>query len=269
MMRNVKGQRIAGLIAALASATAVTAAQVRDAMPSSAQLRSDMPSVESGPIAIDPDRGQHALVGSFAGWNRTHGRPRMLVFWDRRLDDETSTRYQDHESGSAVSAVGHGLRFNAYDRVDRQERLTGGRDGGIGEADSEGLETAFVSTFVDAGANLADRAALMRKVSTGQQRDDRSDQQYMESLALGQGIVYLIEVAPSYVERGSGYHFAVKVTHLPTSRVVAQFSTGAQPNAGSERFVAVQGGFRRERDNRNTADFIGGILAAEVMSRLR
>lgn len=268
-MRTAKWRRAAGLIAGLASAAAASAAPVRDAMPPLSQQRPDMPGVEPRPIAVDPDRGQRALVGSFAGWNRTHGRPRILVFWDRRLEDETSTRYQDHESGTAISAAGPGIGISAYDRVQRQERLTGGRDGGIGVADSDGLETAFVSAFVDAGANLADRAALMRKVSTGRQRDDRSDQQYMESLALEQGVAYLIEVAPSYLASGSGYRFAVKVTHLPTSRVVAQFSTGAQPNAGNESFVAARGGFRRARANRNTPDLIGGMLASEVMTRLR
>lgn len=265
MMGNRRRTTAIGLMLGLAAAP--LAAQQRQGLPMAAPLRADLPAVEQAAPPVDPDREGRALVARFAGWNRAHGRPRLLVLWDRHLDDETITRYQDRSQGATVRTALPGAAVTAYDRTERQERLTGGADHGIGAGDSRDLETAFISAFVGAGANLAERAALMRKVSLTQAHEGRSDQQFMESLALEQGVAYLIEVSPSYGPSGSGYGFAVKLTHLPTSRIVAGFQTTAQPGEGPESFVATRGGFRRERPDRNTPGLIGGTLAAEVMSR--
>lgn len=267
MMGGIK--RGAVLLAIAAAAQAIAPAQAQRPGAAGNGMRPNMPSVEPRRMEADPNAGQRAVEGQFARWNRAHGRPRLLVYWDRTLDDETTTRYRDRASGGSVMMRAPGITTQEYDNVRERERTTGGPDQSIGAADSDDLETSFVSAFIDAGANLADRSALMRKVSTRHGQDDRSDQQYMESLALEAGVAYLVQVSPSYRTTGSGFSFAIKVTHLPTSRVVAQFRTTAQPVAGPERLVAVPGGFQRQRDMRNTPALVGRALAADTMLRLQ
>jgi hypothetical protein len=156
------------------------AAPMRENMPAVAGMRPDMPDVEPGMMAADPDAGRRGVQARFSGWNRTHGRPQMLIYWDRQLDDETTTRCRDHSSGTAASVAAPGIGVTSYESVREQQRVTGGTDASIGADDSDDLEMSFVSAFIDAGANLIDRSALMRKVSTRQAHEDRSDQQYMD-----------------------------------------------------------------------------------------
>jgi hypothetical protein len=269
MMARSPHRVLLGVLVAAVASTPTIAAPMRENMPAVAGMRPDMPDVEPGMMAADPDAGRRGVQARFSGWNRAHGRPQMLIYWDRQLDDETTTRYRDHSYGTAASMAAPGIGVTSYESVREQQRVTGGTDASIGTDDSDDLETSFVSAFLDAGANLIDRSALMRKVSTRQAHDDRSDQQYMESLALERGVTYLVQVSPSYRSDGSGYSFAVKITHLPTSRVVAQFRSVAQPVSGPEHFVAARGGFQKAQANRNTPDLIGRTLAADVMMRLQ
>ena len=49
------------------------------------------------------------------------------------------------------------------------------------------------------GADIADREALIRRLSIGQAPDERADIQQLETKALDSGIQYLVEVLPTRV----------------------------------------------------------------------
>ena len=98
------------------------------------------------------------------------------------------------------------------------------------------------------------------------------DIQRLETLAMGQGIQYLIEVLPDDdLASPTGVSFTVKVTHLPTSTVRAQFVTTGDPPKGPAKIVAVAGaGFeKRTADSRKTPQTIGAQVAYDTMAKLR
>lgn len=259
--------RSAVLVCAALLAAAPAVAQERPGLPpvQGGGYREGLPAVNVKKPAADPDADVRATLAAFAGWNRAQKRPSMLVYWNRELDDETTTRYRDVTRSGAAVVAGGGVAVGAATTVREQERTTGGlhtamwSDGGV-------IQSGYFGTLLNAGANVIDRSALMRKVSTKKDQADRTDQQFIESLALEQGIDYLIEVLPEPdASSPTGYAFAVKITHLPSSSLRGTFRTTALPNAGPKRWSAEPGGFQRIQDSRNTPENVARSLAAETL----
>jgi hypothetical protein len=153
-----------------------------------------------------------------------------------------------------------------------QERMTDGSYGFRNTNFTRGVESSILSTFISAGARIVDREAVMRKVSASKSREDRMDIQYLETLAMGQGIQYLIEILPDDdASSPTGVTFTVKVTHLPSSTVRAQFATTGDPPRGEAKYVAVNGaGFeKRAAASRQTPQLIGAQVAYDTMTKLR
>ena len=239
-------------------------------MPDVARERPGMPDVMTpGPRAYSIDVA-NGSIEQFRSWARRAGNPRILLFWNTEFSDETSTRSRLVAREDSVTRVYRDGVTRSREATIEDERTTGGKVHRLDRGHEEELENAFVSTFAETNANLVDRAAVMRKASVRQDKSDRVDQQYMEALALEQGIDYLVEVLPEYAAgTATGLRFGVKVLHVPSSRIVARFSSEARPTAGPERLVARAGGFRRERDENLSAGAIGRTLAAETMRSFR
>ena len=259
-----------GLLAAAATAAAATAAlaQQRPELPPvyMGGERPDMPAVN--PRAYAPGAvGPQQTISEFGSWSRAHGDPRILLFWNRALSDDTTTRYRDRTVGAIVSGGRPGIGATVYEETREQERTTGGTHTPLSRDTSFDYETGFVNAFLRSGANIVDRNALMRKASTRHGQQDRSDQQFIEAVALEEGVQYLVEVLPDYRASPTGFQFTVKITHLPSSRVHAQFRTSGSPLAAPSRLVARPGGYRREAENRNTPEFVAEALAADTMRR--
>ncbi len=243
-------------------------AQTRSGMPDvqSGNSRSEMPDVMNRRADADPESGMRQTIADFGAWNRRAGTPKILFFWNRELTDDSSSRYRTVNRSVSAVAAGPGLIVGATESTQEDELTTGGKYSALYSEDSADLESAFLNAFLSAGANILDRRALMRKVSTGQEKGDRSDQQYIESQALEQGVDYLIEVLPdTAVGSETGFVFTVKITHLPTSSIKSQFRTSALPAAGPARLVAGPGGFERRIDDRSTPENVARTLAAETM----
>ncbi len=261
--------RVLGVTMALAVASGATA-QDRGGMSADPGDRPGMPMVEGGRFEADPDAAGYQATQRFTKWLRRNGNPRILLFWNVALTDESSTRNRLRLRSETVTDAGPGRLTTTQDAVVEAERTTGGPAAAIDRVDTDVLEDGYVQSFVDAGANLADRAALMRKVSTERGRDDRSDLQFIEALAMEQGIDYVIEVLPDYQPASpTGMTFGVRILHVPSARVVGRFRSNGQPVAGPERLVARAGGFVRERDDRINPTTIAGTLATETMERFR
>lgn len=263
--------KIPMMLVAVAGAAAAAA-------PGFAQQRQDLPPVHMGgerpnmpavnPRVYAPAQvGPQQIISDFGAWSRSQGDPRILVFWNRELSDETTTRYRDRTDGAIVTGVLPGIAATTYEETREQERTTGGTHTLLTRNQSFDYETGFVNAFLRSGANIVDRNALMRKASTRHGQQDRSDQQFIEAIALEEGVDYLIEVLPDYRASPTGFIFTVKVTHLPTSKVRAQFRTNGTPLAAPARLVARSGGYTRETENRNTPEYIAEALAADTMRR--
>lgn len=260
------------------TACALIAAAAATASAAPAQQRSDLPPVHMGgerpnmpaanPRAYAPAQaGPQQIISDFGAWSRAHGDPRILLFWNRALSEDTTTRYRDRTDGAVVRGGGPGIGATVYEETREQERTTGGTHTPLSRNTSFDYETGFVNAFLRSGANVLDRNALMRKASTRHTQQDRSDQQFIEAVALEEGVQYLVEVLPDYRASPTGFVFTVKITHLPSSRIHAQFRTNGSPLAAPSRLVARPGGYTREAENRNTPEYVAEALAADTMRR--
>ena len=255
-------------IALVALFAAPAFAQDRDSI-GPGHMREGMPSVNPPAYKRDPAESSRRTGDDFARWSRSHHAPKILLFWNIRFSDEASTRARSHDSEASFTVALPGAVVSGVDRISEQQRVTGGPAATLAPADDNLLESVFVSRFVKSGAHFVDRAALMRRVSTRHDRQDRSDQQFIESLAVEEGVDYLVEVLPQYdAASPTGMTFSVKITHVPSSRIRGQFRTQAVPQSGPEQLVARAGGYVRERDSRNTPTNVADTLAAETMAAM-
>jgi hypothetical protein len=289
-MEAVMATRKIIIAAAVLAAWAVPAAaqqQYRPGAPA-VQYREDMPAVNAAPPSANPDAGNYSASSAFARWYQAAGRPSMLLFWNRQLLEDATSQYDSIQTGRVDSAAAGqsativGWRGAASAAVagsstvaetrQYQERMTDGSYGFRNTNFTRGVESSILNTFIAAGARIVDREAVMRKVSASKSREDRMDIQYLETLAMGQGIQYLIEILPDDdASSPTGVTFTVKVTHLPTSTVRAQFATAGDPPRGEAKWVAVNGaGFeKRAAASRQTPQLIGAQVAYDTMTKLR
>ncbi len=255
---------------AISPASSEAFAQARADMPDvqSSNLRSDMPDVMGRRIQADPDQNLRKIFNDFGSWYRRAGAPKILFFWNRELTDDSSSRYRTVNRSVSAVASRPGLAVGATESTQEDELTTGGKYTALHPEDSADLESSFLNAFLGTGANILDRRALMRKASTRQDKGDRSDQQFMESQALEQGVDYLVEILPDHADDSeTGFVFTIKITHLPSSSVKTQFRTTALPTAGPARLVAGSGGFERKQDTRRTPENVARALAAETMRK--
>ena len=253
--------------------------------PAAAQYRTGQPEVRPSRPEADPNAAADASLNAFARWYQAAGRPRMLLFWNRQLTDETTTRrtdkvIEDRTYGESTSGETTSTRFGEAtikdtDGAERKvtsresEAITGGTYSAMNRKASDLLETVFVNTFLTVGVEVVDRDALIRRLSIDNPREERADVQFLESQAMATGIQYLVEILPS-PEQGSptGLSFIVKIKHLPTSSLRAQFQTRATVPPGPSRIVPVEGvGFQRQAGaSRNTPPLVAAQLATETMA---
>ena len=278
---------LAPALAALLAAGPALAQTYRPQAPA-VTYREGMPEVNAPPPGVNPDAGNYSASSAFARWYASAGRPSMLLFWNRQLIDDAASQYDSVQtSRSSAVAVGEaaavrgrgwgasasmGAAATASESRQYQERTTDSSYGFRDTNFSRGVETSILGAFLSAGARIVDREAVIRKVSAKQSREDRLDIQYLETLALGQGVQYLIEVLPDDdLTSPTGVTFTVKVTHLPTSTVRAQFTTSGDPPRAAAKWVATNGaGFeKRAGPSRQTPQLIGAQVAYDTMTKLR
>ena len=177
-------------------------------------------------------------------------------------DDATS----DFESyfAQAITATPWELTNVA---VAGRQATTDSRDERIGQRMSEALQASFMNTLINSGGRVMDRAAMMRKASLKSTSGNIRDKQHLETIAMEQGVQYLIEIVPDYKPASpTDLTFLVKVTHLPTSTVRAQFATDAKPPSRTG-YVANSDGFTKVTVTRMTVENVGAQIAYDTIAK--
>lgn len=244
----------------------VAAQNYRDDPAGAAPYRSGQPPVLTPAPKADPNGGNKAAAANFRQWNGASGRPTILIFWSRSLSDDAASGFEDYFT-QVIADLPAGILTS---QVSGSRPTESGRDQRINRALSEALQGSFMTTFLDNGAEILDRNALIRKVSVGRSKVDRFDKQNLETMALENNVKYLVEIVPDRKPASpTRLTFLVKITYLPTSAVRAQFASDGSPPPGATRNVAGSYGFEKRTENTITVENIGAQIAYEVMGRIR
>lgn len=277
--------RLAAAVA-LSFAPATALAQAARPEPPAPVYRDGEPAVLAPPPPPeDPQAHNRQVSAAFRGWYARAKRPAMMVFWNRELTDEAITQYvesqvsREQTQGSQNGVGGKDSPASSsqtvQSKVASQETsrraVTGGRYAPMDPLLSSQLEAAFQSAWLGLSVELVDRNAIIRAMSTVATDAQRADTQLLESVSLKQGVEYLIEVLPIATSASpTGLVFQVRVKHLPSSTLVAQFNTSALPPAGPASWSAGPGGFQKRAGSSPTdPESIGAELAFQTMARFR
>ncbi len=263
MSKTIKLWVMAASLGVVALSGDATAQQYRPEPPA-ALYRQGEPMVLTPPPAANPNASNDASVAAFRQWSRRSGNPSIVVFWGRSLTDDATSDFESYFA-QVITATPWELTNVA---VAGRQATTDSRDQRIGQRMSEALQASFMNTLINSGGRVMDRNALMRKASLKKSSGDIRDKQFLETIALEQGVQYLIEIVPDYKPASpTDLTFLVKVTHLPTSTVRAQFASDGKPPAGRTRFVAGAYGFERRTENRMTVENVGAQIAYDTIAK--
>jgi hypothetical protein len=236
-----------------------------------------------------------ATIARFRTAYEARRRPRMIVFWNRVLNDQVATdrradlRITDHSTFGARTTRDPSVDPNAGPSASEQqggksrsiELSIGERTAaplprpGLAESQDWGVESAFVEAFLEAEAHLVDRNAAMRltaashKHEEGAERRGPPDTQEIETAALLEKSDLLMEVLQTPDPAGPlGFRFRVNVKETRTGRIIGSVmwpTTPLQEMPGE--WVAGPNGFQKVV-RETTLRTIGRQLADETMQAL-
>lgn len=265
---------VAGVALRLAAPSAACAAP-------DAQYRPDLP-----PVLL-PETVVPTLEERFRDVYARAGRPRVVVYWNRELDDELVDRKTRSVelSGAAIEA---GPVSAGAVRLDAAEHVVNAARGGALPRWLAAVETAFVQHLARQNVEIVDRAAIVRFESARARKGDATaqgalDTRINEVNAIGALADLLIEVtvlkagrSPDDVEfkllakhtRTGAMPFALTTRATMVASVRGGFSAPeifAERAAarGPDEFVAGPAGFAREA--RSMHD-VGRQLATDLMA---
>ena len=278
---------LAACALALVAAGPTAAQEYRENMPEVWGSSSD----QAAPQAEEQPSGPSvaAISDQFRRAYDRAGNPRMAVFWNRSFSARLSQwvaqgRLRVSQTGSAAVDVrtpdgrtsGEARQERsgtaAYERNAGQDR----RRQGMGTLADAEFEYGFTDPMLGAGAQLIDRATIMRVTDSttgrgaGNQRLD--DAQLVETEALKEFADYIVEVTmlPDAAAPGDKA-FRVQVKRIPDGLIVANLVTrGRKPAGGPEvRWRATSGGYEKEVVEQTvSAQQLGRHVALETMRAL-
>lgn len=256
---TTRGKTIALLAAAGLSVLAARPAQAqyRDNEPPMAgqgQYRDGQPMV----LAPPPEAPSQSAVAS-SRFRQAYLRaknPRIVVFWNRELDDEVATTYKER-----ITADGRAV----------EERLVNRRADLVAEPVEWEVERAFMRMLSASGVRLVDRKAMMRLQGLQDNAQRGVNYQAVEMRALVGRVEIMIEVLQTEDRRlAEGISFRVTAKNVRTAEVLADVVSSGKPPARRMPLVTadVPGGFVRAQQADATPADIGRQLAVELMNSL-
>ena len=230
---------------------------------------------------------------SFRSAYQEAGSPRLAVFWNRVFGDGLRDMVADEqlviEGSTARSAGGPDKQYTerTTDRVvvrAERRRDAGARASPVSEIGEFRFQAGYLQPLIEEGANVVDRAAVMRLVDAERRMRDAAtpldDRQLVETAALKEHADLLIQIALSpSAESETGVFFRVSVTEVDSGRIRATFfhdgTFPALPEAAPKKvWKAVRGGYIQVTEEQAGAEpdvnleLMGRILAEQTMVAL-
>lgn len=297
----------------LAIGSIFLAGLVAIAVPSVAEApryRDDVPNVlPKLPKEQRFQRNDQRYLDDFSVNYRTQKSPRIAVFWNRRLTDRL-TQWASNQRTINTAPIKFTQRegrkrSQSQSRqpgiTENQRRISDIRRQRLKEEVLFQFESGFMEPFLNSGARMIDRAAIMRLSQTAEHRKDQTmerritpDSQYVEVTALTNFADVFAEIlyTPSKNSE-TGIRFQVQIKEVLTGRILTMVrSTGAlkDPNDPKNRnrnnkyvddddeeedenafkYVPGKDGFKRVRRKKRTLtpDELGHNLAVDTMMAL-
>jgi len=253
-------------------------------------------------------RNDRRHLDDFSVNYRTQKSPRIAVFWNRRLTDRL-TQWASNQRKINTAPITHtqkrGKKIDSQTLqpgiTEKQRRISDIQRQRLKEEVLFQFESGFMEPFLNTGAHMIDRAAIMRLTQTAAHRKDKTmerritpDTQYVEISALTNYADVFAEIlyTPSKNSE-TGIRFQVQIKEVHSGRILTMVrSTGAlkDPNDPKNRnrnnkyvddddeeedenafkYVPGKDGYKRERRKKRTLtpDELGHNLAVDTMMAL-
>jgi hypothetical protein len=246
---------------------AVNAAPVLAGAAAVARYREGLPEVLAPPTA-QPTR---PVEDQFRATYARAGRPRVVIYWNRELDDELVDRKAQHVDIRAAAIETGPVALGAV-RVDTAESIANRAAAGGVPRRLAAVETAFVQLMAQQGVRLADRAAILR-IEHARARKGKSaaatDTRTNEIDALSAHADLLIEIV--VLEAGIGpdaLEFKLLAKDTRSGAMPFSLTTRARglPNATESGFSADESGFVRKVAPPRSMHDVGRQLAIDTMA---
>lgn len=197
---------------------------------------------------------QSSVVGGFGESYRRNGKPRLALYWNRQLSEALSDWYSDTRvlNGSQTnSSMSGDFNLNqsgsSQNTLEIQRRVQDPRRGMTSESFEWEFQEAFLAPFLEAGATVVDRGAMMRFTAAD---EPTASEKTIEVRGLQGKADYLLEilVAPNW-KSSTGYELRTRILDVKTGAIVAMVNSKNLKEWNPEKeVVATDRGFVDPRD---------------------
>jgi hypothetical protein len=230
--------------------------------------------IERGGMADLPrSAAAQRTLDDFAQAYARAGRPRIALWWNRRLDDRPADDSREIARVTAeLSADGRRARVESFSG--RETQAPAQRATRLAERDLFQVETEFTRRLLDGGVRVVDRATLLRLTAAHQAQPAAMDLQQLEMRALLGHAEYLLEVlisADDSAPLGVGFRTDLKTVHGGQLLGSAYLTAMPElPPPGRGQYVARPGGYELmpPPPARISVQAIGDALALQAMQEL-
>lgn len=173
---------------------------------------------------------QGATIASFADSYARNGRPRLALYWNKQLSEALSDWYSDmrvvnsSQNNSTMSGdFNLNQSGNSQNTLEVQRRVQDSRRAAVTESFEWEFQEAFLAPFLEAGATIVDRGAMMRFAAADQ---PASNEKTIEVRGLQGKADYLMEVlvSPNW-KSSTGYELRTRILDVKTGAIVAMVNS--------------------------------------------
>jgi hypothetical protein len=170
------------------------------------------------------------VVSGFASAYAANGKPKLALYWNRQLSEALNEWYSDTrivnrtDSSSTMSGeLNLDKTGTTQNTTEIQRRVQDRRRGTVSESFEWEFQDGFLAPFLEAGAVVLDRAAIMRFTGADMQN---SAENLVEVRALQGKADYLLEilVSPNW-QSTTGYELRTRILEVKTGRIVAMVNS--------------------------------------------
>jgi hypothetical protein len=222
----------------------------------------------------------------FAESYKSHNKPKIAIFLNRTLSDDvrewkTNGRAVLAGNGSVTTSVESPLHYRE-ETVKGPLAVYGQTENGVGGARNNTdepylweFESGFMQPFLSAGANLVDRATILRLVSKGSDQGIAAEaietkKNEMNAL-LNYADIYIELLITRQPSAATGYEFKAVAKEIKTGRIVGMATSLNWDNAGErpKKVIATDKGYQIIDDPKMPrVKNVSNDMALDLMSSL-